>query len=421
MPGVTMAARAPASNGATLGIERHLWATADRLRGHLDVAEYKHVVLGLIFLKYISDNFERRHAELEAQVDEGADPEDKDEYLAERVFYVPKEARWSFIQAQAKTPEIGVVIDRAMEAIERDNPKQLRDALPKGYARPTLDKERLGGVVDLISGIGLGKDKHQAQDILGRIYEYFLGQFASAEGKQGGEFYTPSSVVQVLVGMLAPYKGRVYDPCCGSGGLFVQSERFVEAHGGNIGDISIFGQESNPTTWRLARMNLALRGIDANLGTHADDTFRNDLHPDLRADYILANPPFNISDWGGERLREDKRWQFGVPPVGNANYAWVQHIISKLRLRGTAGFVLANGSLSVSGVEGEIRRKIVEADLVDCIVALPGQLFYSTQIPVCLWFLARDKTGGIGEGGQALRCSGSRRDCASECADRLGL
>lgn len=394
------ATAAPAAGGGIDGIERQLWATADKLRGHLDAAEYKHVVLGLIFLKHISDAFERRRAELVA---EGYDPEDRDEYLAEGIFWVPPEARWGAIQAQAKQPEIGVVIDAAMEAIERDNPR-LREVLPKGYARPTLDKTRLGGVVDLISGIGLGDEEGRSLDVLGRVYEYFLGQFASAEGKQGGEFYTSRSVVRVLVEMLAPYHGRVYDPCCGSGGLFVQSERFVEAHGGRIGDISIFGQESNPTTWRLAKMNLALRGIDADLGAHAADTFHHDVHPDLRADYILANPPFNISDWGGERLRDDRRWQYGTPPAGNANYAWVQHMLAHLAPRGMAGFVLANGSLSTNtGGEGEIRRRIVEADLVDAIVALPGQLFYSTQIPVSLWFLARDKANGAGEEGRPLR------------------
>ncbi len=381
-------------------IEKTLWATADKLRGHMDAAEYKHIVLGLIFLKYISDAFDRRRVEIEA---EAYDPEDPDEYLAERVFWVPREARWAGIQAKAKTPEIGLVIDQAMEAIEKANPDQLRDVLPQGYARPDLDKTKLGGVVDLISGIGLGETTQQAQDVLGRVYEYFLGQFASAEGKQGGEFYTPRSVVEVLVGMLAPYKGRVYDPCCGSGGLFVQSERFVEAHGGKIGDVSIYGQESNPTTWRLAKMNLALRGIDANLGSHAADTFHNDLHPDLKADYILANPPFNISDWGGERLRGDKRWQFGEPSAANANFAWVQHMVSKLAPGGTAGFVLANGALSVGGMEGDVRRQLVTADLVDCVVSLPSQLFYSTQIPVSLWFLSRDRAGGAGEVGRPLR------------------
>lgn len=353
------------SNGDGPKIETILWAAADKLRGHMDAAEYKHVVLGLIFLKYISDSFEERHAELMEEFGE-AGAEDRDEYSAEGIFWVPKDARWSYLKDNAKQPGIGTLIDGAMEALERANPKQLNDVLPKGYARPTLDKQRLGELVDLISGIGLGEKHQQAQDVLGGVYQYFLSQFASAEGKQGGEFYTPQSVVQVLVEMLAPYKGRVYDPCCGSGGMFVQSEQFIEAHGGQKNNISIFGQESNPTTWKLAKMNLAIRGIEANLGTENADTFHRDLHPDLRADYILANPPFNVSDWGGERLREDKRWQYGVPPMGNANYAWVQHFLSHLAPNGIAGFVLANGSLSsnTSG-EGEIRKNIVEADLVD--------------------------------------------------------
>ncbi|HET8630863.1 MAG TPA: class I SAM-dependent DNA methyltransferase [Thermomicrobiales bacterium] len=408
-----------AGQRATLGFEAILWKAADKLRGHMDAAEYKHVVLGLIFLKYISDAFARRRAAILADPASGADPEDQDEYIAEGVFWVPPEARWATIQDNAPQETIGVIIDRAMEAIERDN-RTLRDVLPKGYARPTLDKRRLGELVDLIGKVELvaqGQPAGEgqlalpapeaaapsAQDILGRVYEYFLGQFASAEGKQGGEFYTPAAVVRVLVAMLAPYRGRIYDPCCGSGGMFVQSERFVEAHGGRIGDVAIYGQESNPTTWKLAKMNLAIRGIEADLGRHNADTFHQDLHPDLRADYILANPPFNISDWGGERLRQDKRWQYGAPPVGNANYAWVQHILYHLAPTGVAGFVLANGSLSsnTSG-EGEIRKTIVEADLVDCIVALPGQLFYSTQIPVSLWFLAHDKRGGRGLDGRPL-------------------
>ncbi len=392
------------SNGATLGFEATLWAAADKLRGHLDAAEYKHVVLGLIFLKYISDAFEERHTFL---LREAAKPksdwyvkeekarykvaEDRDEYLAENIFWVPKEARWSALQASARQAAIGKKLDDAMAAIERDNPT-LKGVLPKDYARPALDKRQLGEVIDLISSIGLGDKENRAKDILGRVYEYFLSQFASAEGKKGGQFYTPRSVVRVLVEMLAPYKGRVFDPCCGSGGMFVQSEKFVEVHGGRIGDISVYGQESNPTTWKLAKMNLAIRGIDSNLGSENADSFHRDLHPDLKADYILANPPFNMSDWGGERLREDKRWVYGAPPVGNANYAWVQHFIHHLAPTGLAGFVLANGSMSsnTSG-EGEIRKAIIEADLVDCMVALPGQLFYSTQIPVCLWFIARNK------------------------------
>lgn len=377
-----------------LGFEAQLWQAADKLRNNLDAAEYKHVVLGLIFLKYISDAFEEHHTRLLAEKSSGADPEDPDEYRAFNIFWVPREARWQHLQANAKQPAIGKLIDDAMVAIERDN-KTLKGVLPKDYARPALDKQRLGELIDLIGTLGLGDSENRSKDILGRVYEYFLAQFASAEGKKGGQFYTPRCVVQVLVEMLAPYKGRVYDPCCGSGGMFVQSEKFIEEHGGRVGDISIYGQESNPTTWRLAQMNLAIRGIDANLGPEHGDSFHRDLHPDLKADTILANPPFNSSDWGGERLREDKRWKFGIPPVGNANYAWMQHFIHHLSPTGLAGFVLANGSMSsnTSG-EGEIRRAIIEADLVDCMVALPGQLFYSTPIPVCLWFIARDKRNG---------------------------
>jgi type I restriction enzyme M protein len=376
-------------NGATLDFESQLWAAADKLRGHMDASEYKHVVLGLIFLKYISDSFEEVHAQLVKEKD--ANPEDRDEYLAQNIFWVPKEARWSFLQGKAKQPEIGKYLDDGMVAIERDNPT-LKNILPKDFARPTLDKIRLGELIDLVSGIGLGSSENRAKDVLGRVYEYFLSQFASAEGKKGGEFYTPQSVVRVLVSMLAPYKGRIFDPCCGSGGMFVQSEKFVEAHGGKVDDIAVYGQESNPTTWKLAKMNLAIRGITSDLGKENADSFHRDLHPDLKADFILANPPFNMSDWGGDRLREDKRWKYGVPPVNNANYAWVQHFIHHLAPNGTAGFVLANGSMSsnTSG-EGEIRKALIEADMVDCMVALPGQLFFSTQIPVCLWFLSRDK------------------------------
>lgn len=405
---------------ATLGFETTLWKAADALRGHMDAAEYKHVVLGLIFLKYISDAFQARYDALVTEQETGADPEDKDEYTAEGVFWVPSDARWSQIKDNARQETIGVIIDGAMEAIERENPT-LRDVLPKGYARPTLPKEPLGRLIDLISNVDTLPQKQLAlelaaspddaplpapgkQDILGRAYEYFLGQFASAEGKRGGEFYTPASVVRMLVEMLAPYKGRVYDPACGSGGMFVQSEKFILAHGGRLGDIAIYGQESNPTTWKLAKMNLAIRGIDANLGRQNADTFRQDLHPDLRADYILANPPFNTSDWGGDLLRGDKRWVYGTPPPGNANFAWVQHFIYHLAPNGVAGFVLANGSLSSNtSREGEIRQAIVEADLVDCVVALPGQLFYSTQIPVALWFLARNKGNGRGLDGRTLR------------------
>ena len=383
--------KAANGNGANLGFEAKLWLTADKMRNNMDAAEYKHVVLGLIFLKYISDSFEEMHQRLLATQDEGADPEDADEYRAENVFWVPKEARWPHLQGKAKQPTIGKLIDDAMVAIERDNPR-LKGILPKDYARPALDKHRLGELIDLIGTIGLGDAENRSKDILGRVYEYFLSQFASAEGKKGGQFYTPRCVVRVLVEMLAPYKGRVYDPCCGSGGMFVQSEKFVETHGGRIGDIAIYGQESNPTTRRLAMMNLAIRGIEGDLGPEHADTFRRDLHKDLKADYVLANPPFNDSDW--YRNEEDVRWKYGLPPKGNANYAWVQHFIHHLSPTGFAGFVLANGSMSSNqSGEGEIRKALVEADIVDCMVALPGQLFYSTQIPVCLWFIARKKNG----------------------------
>jgi type I restriction enzyme M protein len=369
----------------------------------MDAAEYKHVVLGLIFLKYLSDAFDEYHAELVAQKSEGADPEDRDEYAAVGLYWVPPDARWTGLKDKATDPAIGKLVDDAMLALERENPT-LSGVLPKEYGRPSLDKVRLGSLIRDLSNLKVGGRTAEGRDVLGQVYEYFLERFASAEGKLGGEFYTPASVVKVLVGMLAPYRGRVYDPCCGSGGMFVQSERFVEEHAGKIGDVSVYGQESNPTTWRLARMNLAIRGIEADLGQQNADTFHNDLHPNLKADYILANPPFNISNWGGDRLREDKRWQFGVPPVGNANYAWVQHIISHLAPNGVAGFVLANGSLSTNtSGEGQIRRAIVEADLVDCIVSLPGQLFLSTQIPVSLWFLARNKENGFGQEGKPLR------------------
>jgi type I restriction enzyme M protein len=382
------------SNGANLGFEATLWTAADKLRNNMDAAEYKHVVLGLIFLKYISDAFKEHHAKLLQEVAQGADPEEPDEYRAVNVFWVPKEARWAYLQANAKQPTIGKLIDDAMVAIEGDNPS-LKGVLPKDYARPALDKQRVGELIDLIGTIGLGDRENRSKDILGRVYEYFLSQFASAEGKKGGQFYTPRCVVRVLVEMLSPYRGRVYDPCCGSGGMFVQSEKFVEAHGGRINDISIYGQESNPTTWKLAKMNLAIRGIEGNLGLEHADSFHRDLHPDLKADYILANPPFNSSDWGGERLHEDARWKYGIPPTGNANFAWVQHFIHHLTPAGITGFVLANGSMSSNqSGEGEIRKQIVEADLVDCMIALSGQLFYSTQIPACLWFLARDKKNG---------------------------
>lgn len=378
--------------GANLGFEAKLWAAADALRNNMDAAEYKHVVLGLIFLKYISDAFEAKHAELETGRAKGADPEDPDEYRAVSIFWVPKAARWQHLKSNAPQPKIGTLVDDAMTAIEGDNPS-LKGVLPKDYARPGLDKQRLAQLINLVSDIALGAPADRAKDTLGRVYEYFLSQFASAEGKKGGQFYTPSRVVRVLVEMLAPYKGRVYDPCCGSGGMFVSSEKFIEAHSGRLGDISIYGQESNYTTWRLAKMNLAIRGIDAQIAQ--GDTFHNDRNPDLKADYVLANPPFNDSDWRGELLKGDKRWVYGVPPAGNANYAWVQHFIYHLAPTGLAGFVLANGSMSTNqSGEGEIRKAIVEADLVDCMVALPGQLFYSTQIPVCLWFIARNKRNG---------------------------
>ncbi len=379
-------------NGAKLGFEDKLWKMADKLRGHMDPSEYKHVVLGLIFLKHISDAFQEKYEELKAkQETEYTDPEDRDEYLAHNIFWVPKEARWEYIQANASQPTIGQIIDQAMAAIEREN-SRLKGVLPKDYSRPTLDKVKLGEIVKMVGDIDLKANKSGVRDPLGRVYEYFLGKFAAAEGKGGGEFYTPQYVVQLLVDMIEPYRGRVYDPCCGSGGMFIQSERFVQAHGGRLGDIAIYGQESNPTTWRLAKMNLAIHHIDADLGAGPADTFHNDLHKDLKADFILANPPFNDSDWGGERLQNDPRWKYGVPPAGNANYAWIQHFIYHLAPNGIAGFVMANGSLSTSTkAEYAIRKGIIEDDLVDCIVALPGQLFYTTQIPVCLWFVTRNK------------------------------
>ncbi|AKB27761.1 Type I restriction-modification system, DNA-methyltransferase subunit M [Methanosarcina siciliae T4/M] len=385
-----MAKNKASSNGANLGFEEKLWQTADKLRNNMDAAEYKHVVLGLIFLKYISDAFEEMHEKLLSEVEEGADPEDPEEYLAENVFWVPPEARWGHLKKNAKQPTIGKIVDDAMTAIERDN-NTLKGVLPKNYAREGLDKQRLGELIDLVGTIGLGDKESRSKDVLGRVYEYFLGMFADAEGKRGGQFYTPRSIVRVLVEMIEPYRGRIYDPCCGSGGMFVQSEKFIEAHDGRLENISVFGQESNQTTWRLCKMNLAIRGID-NDGIKWGDTFHNDLHKDFKADFILSNPPFNDSDWKGELLTEDPRWKFGVPPRGNANFAWVQHYIHHLSPTGIAGFVLANGSMSsnTSG-EGEIRKNIIEADLVDCMIALPGQLFYNTAIPACLWFLARNK------------------------------
>jgi len=385
------------STGANIGFEQKLWLAADKQRANIDAAEYKHVVLGLLFLKYISDAFEERQDYLGQQTrTEGSEwfvrdekqrkvvLEDRDEYAAENVFWVPAEARWKYLQSRAKDPKIGLFVDSAMLAVERDNPK-LKGVLPKNYAREQIDKTRLGELIDLFASIGLGDKESQSKDMLGRVYEYFLGQFASAEGKKGGQFYTARCIVRLLVAMLEPYSGRVFDPCPGSGGMFVQSEKFVQEHRGRIGDISIFGQESNQTTWRLCIMNLAIRHIEGNVIWNSEGSFHNDAHKDLRADFVLANPPFNDSDWGGERLREDKRWKYGVPPVGNANFAWVQHFIHHLAPTGMAGFVLANGSMSSNqSGEGEIRKNIIEADLVDCMVALPGQLFYSTQIPVCL-------------------------------------
>ncbi|MFC2999459.1 type I restriction-modification system subunit M [Falsiroseomonas tokyonensis] len=384
--------------GGDLGFEAELFKTADKLRGNMEPSDYKHVALGLIFLKHISDSFEAKRAMLLADYPEGA--EDRDEYAAENVFWVPPTARWSNLQASAKQPSIGKLIDEAMIAIEKDN-DNLKGVLPKDYARPALNAVMLGELIDLISGITLGRERGEARDVLGRVYEYFLGQFAGSEGKRGGEFYTPRSVVRVMVEMIEPYKGRVYDPCCGSGGMFVQSEKFALEHEGRIGDIAVYGQESNYTTWRLCKMNLAVRGIDAEIKWNSEGSFHKDELRDLKADFILANPPFNISDWGGDRLREDVRWKYGIPPAGNANFAWVQHIVHHLSPSGVAGVVLANGSLSsTQNSEGEIRRALIEGvngapGVVDCMVALPGQLFYSTQIPVCLWFLARDKSNGV--------------------------
>ncbi len=391
-----------ARQGEPLGFESELWKAADKLRGSMDSSEYKHVVLGLVFLKYIDDAFSERRDKLTTDLTaEGFSGEaleelleSRDEYTAAGVFWVPPDARWGYLKANAKQPGIGKMIDTAMDLVELDNPT-LRGVLPKNFSRPSLDVRRLGELVDLVSGIGVGSSEHRERDTLGRVYEYFLGRFASAEGKGGGEFYTPRSVVKLLVEMIEPYTGRIYDPCCGSGGMFVQSEAFVRAHGGRRNDIAVYGQEMNDTTWRMSKMNLAIRGIEADLGPRWGDTFHDDLHPDLKADYILANPPFNISDWGGDQLRDDARWKYGVPPTGNANYAWLQHMVSKLSPRGVAGIVLANGSLSTqSSGEGDIRKALVEGDLVECIIAMPGQLFYSTQIPVSLWFLNRDKANG---------------------------
>ncbi|MGB5943294.1 MAG: class I SAM-dependent DNA methyltransferase [Leeuwenhoekiella sp.] len=378
-------------------LEKQLWKTADKLRKNIDAAEYKHVVLGLIFLKYISDAFEELYEKLEAGEDEyaGADPEDKDEYKAENVFFVPEKARWSHLLNQAKQPTIGKSVDEAMDAIEAEN-ASLKGVLPKVYARQNLDPTSLGELIDLIGNIALGDAKSRSADVLGHVFEYFLGEFALAEGKKGGQFYTPRSVVELLVEMLEPYKGRVFDPCCGSGGMFVQSEKFVDDHQGRINDISIYGQESNQTTWRLAKMNLAIRGIDSSqVKWNNEGSFLNNAHKDLKADYIIANPPFNVSDWSGDLMRTDGRWKYGTPPSGNANYAWIQHFMYHLAPSGQAGFVLAKGALtSKSGGEGDIRKELVEADLVDCIVNLPAKLFLNTQIPASLWFMSRNRSNG---------------------------
>lgn len=376
-------------------LEKQLWKTADKLRKNIDAAEYKHIVLGLIFLKYISDAFEELHSKLQKGEGEyaGADPEDKDEYKAENVFFVPPSARWSFLKTHAKQPTIGKTVDDAMDAIESEN-ASLKGVLPMVYARRNLDTTVLGGLIDEISKIDLKEDKQGSTDVLGKVFEYFLGEFALAEGKKGGQFYTPRSVVQVLVEMLEPYKGRVFDPCCGSGGMFVQSEKFVESHQGNVHDISIYGQESNLTTWRLCKMNLAIRGIDSSqVKWNSEGSFLNDAHKDLKADYIIANPPFNVSDWSGDLLRKDGRWKYGVPPSGNANFAWMQHFIYHLAPSGQAGVVLAKGALtSKTSGEGEIRKALVEDGLIDCIVNLPAKLFLNTQIPAALWFMSRDRS-----------------------------
>jgi type I restriction enzyme M protein len=393
-------------------IKKTLWATADKLRANMDAAEYKHLVLGLIFVKYVSDTFAARRAELTRRFADEADDyflhdcdaellaaelEDRDYYKEVNVFWVPENARWEAIRAAAKQPDIGKRVDDALTIIEVENPK-LKGILDKRYGRAQLPDGKLGELVDLVSTIGFGDDPGKARDVLGQVYEYFLGQFASAEGKKGGQFYTPASIVKTLVAVLAPHHGKVYDPCCGSGGMFVQSEKFIEAHGGKLGDVSIYGQESNPTTWRLAAMNLAIRGIDFNLGREPGDTFTRNQHPDLRADFILANPPFNISDWWHGSLTGDPRWEFGDPPAGNANYAWLQHMLYHLKPSGRAGIVLANGSMSSSqNSEGQIRAAMVEADVVEVMIALPGQLFFNTQIPACLWFLTKQKQTRQGE------------------------
>lgn len=375
-------------------IENQLWKAADKLRKNIDAAEYKHIVLGLMFLKYISDSFEEMHARLLEGKGEyaGADPEDRDEYKAENVFFVPPSARWSYLLSRAKLPEIGKDVDSAMDAIERDNPL-LKDVLPKVYAKANLDPASLGGLIDLIGNIALGDARARSADVLGHVFEYFLGEFALAEGKKGGQFYTPKSVVELLIEMLEPYKGRVFDPCCGSGGMFVQSEKFVKDHQGRLDDISIYGQESNQTTWRLAKMNLAIRGIESSqVKWNNEGSFLNNAHKDLKADFVIANPPFNDSDWSGELLQKDGRWAYGVPPAGNANYAWIQHFLYHLAPNGKAGFVLAKGALTTkTSGEYDIRKKLIDAGLVDCIVNLPAKLFLNTQIPASLWFLSRNR------------------------------
>ena len=382
-------------NGTEEPLQKQLWKAADKLRKNIDAAEYKHVVLGLIFLKYISDAFEELFTRLRAEESQGADPEDKDEYKAENVFFVPQVARWKHLLSNAKQPNIGKTVDDAMDAIEKENPS-LKGVLPKVYARQNLDPTSLGELIDLVGNIALGDTKARSADVLGLVFEYFLGEFALAEGKKGGQFYTPRSVVELLVEMLEPYKGRVFDPCCGSGGMFVQSEKFVLEHRGKINDISIYGQESNQTTWRLCKMNLAIRGIDSSqVKWHNEGSFLNNAHKDLKADYILANPPFNVSDWGGDMVRKDGRWQYGVPPIGNANYAWIQHFLYHLAPNGQAGFVLAKGSLTTkTSGEGDIRKALVENNLIDCIVNLPAKLFLNTQIPASLWFMNRNRTNG---------------------------
>ena len=382
-------------NGTDEPLEKQLWKAADKLRKNIDAAEYKHVVLGLIFLKYISDAFEELYARLKAEEAQGADPEDKDEYKAENVFFVPPVARWSLLVSYAKQPSIGITIDAAMDAIEAENPS-LKGVLPKVYARQNLDPTSLGELIDLVGNVALGDTKARSADVLGHVFEYFLGEFALAEGKKGGQFYTPRSVVELLVEMLEPYQGRVFDPCCGSGGMFVQSEKFVTEHQGKVNDISIYGQESNQTTWRLCKMNLAIRGIDSSqVRWNNEGSFLNDAHKDLKADFIIANPPFNVSDWGGDLIRKDGRWQYGVPPTGNANYAWIQHFLYHLAPNGQAGFVLAKGSLTTkTSGEGDIRKALIENNLIDCIVNLPAKLFLNTQIPASLWFMNRNRSNG---------------------------